>query len=271
VIAYDEDARIIAMLSASKENPLEVAEAVKNYKYNREDYKRCMELLKNCGENSNAEVAAAEFAMIYMSRDGMAGEYQRLKPCLDKKEDVRSVKEKWQEERESKKMHEQISCKAIRLHYALQNIELICDNFLKHMEHWEDVHTFNYLDVPYLYCKRGFKGKRKNTGYRVDWSNDDHEIFLNRIMELYYAGRLKGKLMICSNFEMDENGGLIGLEDDLYNKKLLETGAFRLVVTERKHACEGNDKRRAKAEVVWINYTDILGCWENYQYYDKIM
>jgi len=82
-------------------------------------------------------------------------------------------------------------------------------------------------------------------------------------------------LMICTNYEIDDMTGNIIVEpDDLYINLLKQD--FRMVVTERKESSEiirknssqDKKKRKIKAEVVYINYKNIRGSWDNFEYYD---
>lgn len=224
-----------------------------------------------------ADAAAAELAMLYMSRNGMAGAYQPFMKEPKGEEDMERGKADrgLEEARESARMHRKIGDVIMNLHSRLSDVELVCGDFMDdaYIGNWEDEGTFNYLDVPYPYRKRGVKGKRKGTGYQMDWADSEHGRFLDRVERMYREGRLRGKLMICSNFEVDGDGGLKGLRDDMYNQRLMELG-FRLVVTELIYSCEahlegdGSRRKTRKAEVVWINYKDIIGSWGELEHYD---
>lgn len=285
-VAIDKDPRIIAMHLGSKEYPGEVIDAVGKIQYSREGYAGCMECFERYAKGYKekhgdmekgmvVDAAAAEAAMLYMSRNGMAGIYQPFmkKERMDRMGDA---EKRFEVAKESVKMHRKIARIVHNVHYRLRDVELFCGDFMDeaYIGYWEDGGTFSYLDVPYMYSKRNVRNKKKDTGYRCDWEDAEHERFLGTIEKMHGEGRLKGKLMICSNFELDGNGKLKGLQDDVYNRRLLEMG-FRLVVTEWTHSCEthvGKDgvrEKTPKAEVVWINYKDIKGIWgETIKYYD---
>ena len=84
--------------------------------------------------------------------------------------------------------------------------------------------------------------------------------------------------MVCSNFEIDEQGNLIGVADDPYTR-LMQNG-FRMVIVQKKystvatheiHSIGGGkvrQKKKPKVEVVYINYHNIIGNWGLYKYID---
>ena len=62
--------------------------------------------------------------------------------------------------------------------------------------------------------------------------------------------------MVCSNFEVGENGEVKGLADDPYTR-LLQHG-YKMVVVQKKYAVQErpvSQTKRGKVEVVYINYT----------------
>lgn len=105
-----------------------------------------------------------------------------------------------------------------------------------------------------------------------DWNDDMQTKFLDFVEDMQLK-KNHSRIMICSNFDLDENGMLKGLGEDQYNQRLWRIG-FRLVVLLKKVSSEirrnkaSNTPKKIKAEVVYINYKDILGRWEDVQFYD---
>ena len=107
----------------------------------------------------------------------------------------------------------------------------------------------------------------------MDWVLNDHEEFVEEIIRYHHENKLHAKLMICSNFEVDDNGLIIGVDDDPYIRLMKDAG-FRLVIVQEKFSSEiktreGGHKKK-KVEVVFINYQydNIVGSWDNFRYFD---
>ena len=124
--------------------------------------------------------------------------------------------------------------------------------------------------------KKKVKRERKlmRAVYLEDWTTEMHLEFISKIIALKDSGKLKASLMICSNFEVDDEGYLIGVADDPYTE-LMKIG-FRMVVTERKYTSAiSEDKedgivkaKKCKVEAVYTNYLDIVGNWDNFESFD---
>jgi site-specific DNA-adenine methylase len=167
----------------------------------------------------------------------------------------------------------------MEMHYEWKKIQLFNENCMDHMEEWVKDGAFFYLDPPYLPVKRGITYKQKesptNSGYMEDMSADDHETLIDKILKISSMG---AKCMVCSNFEIDETGELMGVADDPYTR-LMKNG-FRMVIVERRYSTEGShehisidgetikQKKKPKVEVVYINYHNIRGVWSFFEYMD---
>lgn len=165
----------------------------------------------------------------------------------------------------------------IEKNYKWKKIQLFNDDCMNHIEKWGANENFIFIDPPYLPNKRGLKERNDkkpvNRGYLEDMSADDHNILIDKIIKTSNAG---AKCMICSNFEIDDRGNLIGVADDPYTK-LLQHG-FRMVVvkkcystaiiTEKNIKSPVKQKKKPKVEVVYINYRNIVGSWGYYKYFD---
>ncbi len=140
---------------------------------------------------------------------------------------------------------------------------------MKYPQYWTGGRdTLVFADVPYEKKKRGTTDKRENAGYICDWTDKDQEKFIDFVIEAQRS-ETPSNIMICANIPLDEEGNLRDMESDYYNSRLLKEG-FRLVVVEKRYASVANnkDKKKPVAEVLYINYKDILGKWSEHEYYD---
>ncbi len=216
------------------------------------------------------EVARAKYTLLTLSRDSK-GETFKRQVVSDKYTDpIERIRLQYALDKRT----ENIYLKAPKIIYdcyegwkGLNIINGSCFNNLDFLCHKEN---FCFLDPPYLFSKRGiYDGRKTNTGYTTDVRDKEHIEFLHDLAEIIKSGKEVGKIMLCSNFEIDDNGNLLDLYDDYYNQILLPCG-FRMVVVKGTHSTQEdkNGKKKPKVEVVYINYADIRDYWHNYKYFD---
>lgn len=235
------------------------------------------EYLEGKTDYEQLEIATAELMILTFSFNAMRGTWRNIESYQKHKNEEKRKRALTTVNTLNNRFYEKNPIALLELNECWQKVMLINDSFMNHDHYWEEEGTFCYLDLPYELEKRGIKeqNRKKDAGYMKDMLQKDHESFISVVCRKAQEDRLKAFMMICTNYELDEiTNALIIKTDDLY-VNLLRYG-FRLVVTERRETSEiirnnsevDKKKRRKKAEVVYINYTDIVGCWDNYEYYD---
>ena len=217
------------------------------------------------------EVARAKYATLVLSRDSK-GENFCLGGISDNHKDpMVRMKKQYQLEKRIQNIYLKAPKRIYDCYEGWKGLNIIYGSFFDNLDFLYHKENFCFLDPPYLFSKRGiYDNRKKGTGYRTDFTDEEHEIMLNYIADRIKSGKEVGKLMLCSNFEIDENGNLLDLQNDLYNRILLPCG-FRMVVVNGTHSSQENKngKKKRKVEVVYINYDDISDDWFNYIYFDE--
>ncbi len=280
-IGFELDRSLYTLHSVIKSSQVfELTDRIKDVLRDEKYYRNCETLVRNYNERiesySDIDIALAELVMIYFSINN--GRTQRRNPYSYKKYTMGSSKRndsRVQIQQMESRFYYRVPADIYDIHVAWQEVEIYNDDFRNHYEElFTDEGTFLFIDPPYLLDKRGRKRESKaiKAGYDMDWELKDHEDFVGKLMEYSRGGSLRAKVMICSNFEIDDEDRLIGLEDDPYTVLIKEAG-FRMVVVQKRYTSEvkkqsGGHKKR-KVEVVYINYDNIIGSWENFQYFDR--
>lgn len=284
VVAYEKERGLYTLHEVIKDDVLlEELKGKINDVVNTKDYfQHSMDIIKayNSRENdfSKVDVALAELVAIRFSRNSARNSYRNPKSYEGRGYDVMTMTKKRRVlESICEKFYNQMPLELMEMNYKWKNIQLFNDDCMNHIEKWGSNENFIFIDPPYLPNKRGLKEKNDkkpvNRGYLEDMSADEHNIMIDKIIKTSNAG---AKYMICSNFEIDDRGNLIGVTDDPYTR-LLQHG-FRMVVvkkcystaiiTEKNIKSPVKQKKKPKVEVVYINYTNIIGTWELYKYID---
>lgn len=268
--AIELDKGVYQLNKCIRDEYSELLEYLEEMEYSEKEFDRALEIINDDKvQYEDLVTARAVYTSLVMSYNSMRTSYRKLDTLSDNAEKPRT----------SRQMIRRIQRNTINsiicLNKAWQGVEMINDSFFNHSNFWcEGKHTLCFADVPYQKCKRGMNDKTKNAGYRQDWNEDIQDEFLEFVIQMNECKDKASNIIICANIEVDENGNLVNLKNDKYNKVLLKKG-FRLVVILTKASseirssktCTGRKKKR-KAEVVYINYKNIIGNWNNYEYYD---
>lgn len=282
-VAIEKDPTIFEMHACIKHNPYLLIEEIRKLKNDEETFNRMKKIVDAClkGEEINeVKVAAATIFTICFSYNNMRSRYRHAKyGHLDFDNELRQKEESCMRAFESV-FYEKLPMIIADLHEAWQGVQILNDDFMKHLYFLEEEGTVCYLDPPYELHKRGIpKGqKRKNAGYLVDMEQQAHERMVEEIIRLHKENKLKASVMICTNYPVDSDENLIIEPDDLY-ATLLQYG-FRMVVVEVKGSSEvirkqtidttePKKQKKRKAEVLYINYRDICGNWDDFQFLDE--
>ena len=279
-VGIELDRGMFALHSQIKEDVYALIEKIKPMNNSQDTYlsnkRKLEEYVEGSEKYSRIEIAAAELFVLAFSYNSMRSRWRNADFYKKHTSDEERDKAKKTAEAFHNRFYEKIPITLLDLSLAWQELNLINGNFFDYTHYWDQEGTLCYLDLPYELKKRGIfnQNTKKNAGYMKDLTQNDHEKFISEVCSRAAAGRLHGWLMICTNYEIDETGKLIIEADDLYTE-LLKYG-FRMVVTEKKESSEiirknsrhDSKKRRKKAEVVFINYLNIRGSWDNYEWYD---
>ena len=253
-IAIEKDKSIYKLNKSIQCNPYKTVELLGKIVYSKEEYARAIQVVKdiNNGKDiSDDEVVKATYGSLIMSYNSMRSGYREV------------------DEKRKKKIFLSIPGLVFGLNKAWRGVEIINGDFMDYPQYWTAGRdTFVFADVPYEKKKRGTSDKCKNAGYICDWNGEDQKRFIEFVIEAQKS-ETPSNVMICANIPLDEEGNLRDMESDYYNSRLLKAG-FRLVVVEKRNASVANSKgkRRPVAEVVYINYKNILGKWSEIEYYD---
>jgi DNA adenine methylase len=289
VVAYELERGMYTLHEVIRDDAMvyKLIEKIKNVKNTRDYFEECHTIITSYNshkkEYDKVDVALAELACIRLSRNNARNSWRNIKSYEGRNYDHHTIAKKRTElDAIERKFYTQTPVELMEMYYQWQKIELFNENCMEYLENWVKEGTLFYLDPPYLPEKRGIKcennEKPVNKGYMEDMSVDDHEALIDKIIKISNMG---AKCMVCSSFELDEKGELIGVADDPYTR-LMQNG-FRMVIVEKRystvdthevHRIEAGKikkvkkKRTPKAEVVYINYTNITGAWSFYKYMD---
>ena len=286
VVAYELERSLYTLHEVIKDDHMveELIDKIKGVENSKEYFQQCLETVKAYNAETKkfgmVDVALAELVIIRFSRDNARNSWRNPESYKGRNYDEWTMTKKRVElEAQIKKFYHQMPAEIMDMHQKWKQITLINDNCMNHMEQWASSENFFFIDPPYLPWKRGLKekGNKKpvDKGYMEDMSVDQHEELIDKIISISKAG---AKCMVCSNFEIDEKGELIGVADDPYTR-LMQNG-FRMVVVKKKystvathevHSIEGGkvrQRKKPKVEVVYINYRNIIGNWNFYKYID---
>ena len=278
-VGIELDRGVFALHSQIKEDVYALIAQIKTMRNSEELYldnkRKLEEYVEGSEEYSRLEIAATELMVLAFSINSMRAQWRNKdfykKHTLEEKRD----RAKKTAEAFDNRFYEKIPIILLDLSEAWKELKLINGSFFDYTHYWEQEGTVCYLDLPYELKKRGIKqNRKKGAGYMKDMTQDEHEKFISEVCRRVKGGNLRGKLMICTNYEIDDTGKLVIEPDDLYSE-LLKYG-FRMVVTQRKESSEiirknsrhDSKRRRKKAEVLFVNYENIRGSWDNFEWYD---
>ncbi len=274
-IGIELDRGIYILHKVIKEQYEELLDKMITCNYNEEFYFECRrktrEFNHGKGEYSEVEIALAELVILFFSYNGMRGNTPRRFDSYKKHQGA----EKKKNEMKLKNVYDRFFMRApgniVSIHSKWQRLHLIYGSFMDYKEFWENPKAWIFIDPPYELSKRGIEEHRIKDGvylgYDCDMCLEEHDKFINALYHYYRENRLQAKMMICTNYELDESGKMHIPANDRYSK-LLDIGFVRMTIQNK--ACsntyysteekgEGTKKRRhRKIEVVYINYRTIL-------------
>lgn len=276
-IAFELDKGVYILHKVIKEQYEVLIDKMIQMQYSEKIYKSSRKIIDDVNSGSEQypeiEVAIAELVLLYFSHNSMRGNTPRR---LDSYKKYESQSDKVKHKHALEAMVNRFYLKApgtiVGLHEKWQRLQLLQDDFMNHMDLWENPEAWIFIDPPYELSKRGIdEASLKNTnrrfGYDVDMSLQAHERLISEIAYKYENYRLVANIMICTSYEVDAKGNIIIPDDDRYNQ-LLKYG-FRLVEIKRRVASNYYEstenvekgttkkKRRKKVEVVYVNYETI--------------
>ena len=276
------DFGVYNLIQQIKKDPYGVCDKIMEIEYTKDFFDKAQETIERMERKEQIdplELAQAQYAVLYLSFNNQGFSYRSLE-SYKKYEGEKALKKKIESERVRKNLYKNAPQIIHGCSRAWRYLNVINGDCMNYPEYWmEGKETIVFADVPYGFEKRGVKEGQKLTGYRVDWNSAIQEKFMKFVTQPLPAGKNWSSIIICSNFERGENGELIArneagqqidMSEDLYNKNLLKAG-YRLVVVEKKSSSaiiEEGKKRKQKVEVVYINYGDIMGNWDDFEYYD---
>ena len=276
-IAFELDKGVYILHKMIKEQWEALVEMIIHFQFSEKIYRESRKIIDevNLGSEQYAEldVAMAELVLLYFSHNSMRGNTPRRLDSYEKyKDKVEKAKRKHALEAMVNRFYLKAPGYIVGLHEKWQRLELLQDDFMNHMDLWENPEAWIFIDPPYELSKRGIDessigNNKRKFGYDVDMSLQQHEQFISELAYKYENNRLIANIMICTSYEIDDKGKLIIPGNDRY-RQLLKYG-FRLVEIKRRTASnyhestENVDKgkakkeRRKKMEVVYINYETI--------------
>ena len=286
IVAYELERSLYTLHEVIRDDTLveELISKITKVKNTKENFDKSLEIVKaynsHVMEFEKVDVALAELISIRFSRDNARNFWRNPESYKGRNYDTWTMAKKRAElEAQVQKFYYQMPVEIMDMHYKWKKISLYNANCMEYMEQWGSDENFLFVDPPYLPSKRGVKMKDDkrpvNRGYMEDMSVNEHEVLIDKIINVSKAG---AKCMVCSNFEIDEQGNLIGVADDPYTR-LMQNG-FRMVIVQKKystvatheiHSIDGGkvrQKKKPKVEVVYINYQNIIGTWGLYKYMD---
>lgn len=271
-IAMEIDPGVCALHRVIKNKPFELIDGISTIKYSPELFWDCRNVitLYNAGKISmyDVDVAKAEMILLYFSHNAM-----RMRPRnLESYKKHTDKDMRYRCESALLTTADRIFLKAptdiMRLNEKWQDIEILNTDFMDHTYYWNDERAWIYIDPPYELSKRGIKENTKvvngKYGYDFDFSRQQHEMLISRVIDKSTDNSLKAAMMIATNYEVDNEGAIIVPGNDRYSK-LLNYG-FTMISMKKKGASysytsfDNNEpgvaekKRRKKMEVLYINY-----------------
>ena len=280
-VGIELDKGMYTLHSQIRDDVCSLINIMKNIENTEKEYLKYKSILEKYVDNlqdyESLDIAVAELMVLSFSINSMRGNWRDTEAYRKHTQEEKRHKAKKTMEGFESRFYEKIPIVLFDLNDCWQDLELINGNFMDYTHFWEEKGTLCYLDLPYELKKRGITNqeRKKNAGYMQDMTQLEHEQFISEVCRKAKDDNLYADLMICTNYEVDEiTDKLIVEPDDLYIN-LLKYG-FRMVVIERKESSEiirknskqDTKKRRLKAEVIFINYKDIIGSWDNFEYYD---
>lgn len=253
-IAIEKDRSIYLLNKAIQENPYETIRALEDMVYSKDEYEKARQIADKVNAGTimaDNEVIKAVYGTLVMSFNAMRSGYRDA------------------DDNKKKRILDSVPDIVLKLNKAWKGVKIINGDFMDYPQYWTGGRdTFMFADVPYEKKKRGISETRKNAGYICDWSKDEQKKFMDFVIKAQKSGN-PSNMMICANFSLDKDGKPENMQEDYYNDNLLKEG-FRLVVVEKRTSSvsDKNGKKKPKCEVVYINYTNILGNWSDYEYYD---
>lgn len=296
VIAFELDRSMYDLHMMAVKYPEKLINAIQQKQYTQETFeasvKRCKDAINNkiCNstEDEQLENATAAYCSIYLSFNSMRSSYRSLETYKNETDTQKRKEKKRAQKRIAVAFKKKIASTIWSEHASLKNVDIRNESFMDAPELFECPDNLIYLDVPYPLDQRDSSESTENTdarkttkknrqdklaedgkaGYLKDWTNKDHDKFLNLVRKAVATGH-PAKMIICANFTVDEDGNLKNLAGNTYNKYLLPLG-FRLVVVTNTTASVSskNNAKVPKVEVVWINYKNIVGSWDDLTYFD---
>lgn len=277
-IGIEKDPSMMAFHKAVKNHPMGLMKQLEKIEYTRDFYDKCMDIIqryRNGEAIDELKVATATYATVFMNRNGMrCKSFRSLTPNSKYlSEPEKYIKKQRELDAIKWKLYDRIPFIVHDMNLVLKDMALITDSAMNHTDLWERKDWLCVCDVPYLFSKRGIADKRKTAGYLDEWQDEDHQRFIDAIVEKQKKGAFHCKMWICSNFEIVQ--GTIPREElkkDPYVRALLPLG-WRMVVVQKKFSSSIisdkllERKKKIKVEVIFMNYTDIVGSWEDYCYY----
>ena len=277
--AFELDKGMYTLNRCIQKRPYELIDLLKKTPYSRDVFESSKELLENyikgISDYDELDVARAEYMALVLSYNSMRISYRSLDGY--KKYDDKDMQRKCRMELERlrKNIYRDMPAIIIGNSYAWENLNILCDDFMNHIEVFtEGKDTLVLIDPPYLLSKRGMgNGKRNSSGYMIDWNEQEQRRFINFIKKIEKEPS-HSRIMICNSFSINPQGeiDMEEMKNDPYNKEFLKAG-FRLVEVQRKASSEiknwkSDSPKKIKTEVVYVNYEDIIGEWSRYRYYD---
>lgn len=278
IIGFEKEPALFQLHMVVKNRVNELIDRIPSVENTEKYFLHCQELVKEYNSNPSGnydqvEIALAVLVTIRLSHNLTRSNYRGR---FYEKYPINTIKYS-QKKREYNaiiaKFYIQQPVELMNMSRQLKNIELHNEDFVDKLEELATPKSFIFIDPPYLPEKRGRSTKKPadklvNAGYMCEMSRDDHMKIISKLIELKDRGAY---FMVCSNFEVGENGEIIGLAEDPYTR-LLRHG-YKMVVVQKKYAVQErpvSQTKREKVEVVYINYTPRVSpmYYEIYDYQD---
>lgn len=274
-IAIELDKSLVTMHQEIKNNSDKVIQKMLECSFSDELYLYCRRITREFNSEKASydriEIAFAELVLLYFSYNSMRGNVARRFDSYTKYDNEKKYNEaKYHLERVKNRFWLKAPSDVIDLSNKWQRLDIVNDSFINHTDLWENEKCWIYIDTPYELHKRGIIEEKVhnsgNLGYDVDMSTEEHELFVSRIIQYVTEEKLHAKMMICTNYELDEKGQIIVPKNDRY-ARLLEYGFTRKLIEYKAcsntYICTENSeggakrKRHRKIEAVYINYKTI--------------
>ena len=262
-VAIEYDKGMCTLNNCIKENVYELIDRLLDKEYSEETFDNAIKVLDEFDKGADydeIEVAVAAYISIIES-------FNSMRDCF------RNFKDQESYDKFVDRLRRNIITDLIPLHRAWDGLEIINGSLFDYPELWlKGINGLVFCDPPYPQEDRGVDTEKKSAGYRQDWKLDTQLQFLNFVVDMN-KNKKACNIMICSIADLDEKGQLMNIQNKPYCKMLLSNG-FRMVVVEKKHTSEiknensKSKKKKKKAEIVFLNYDNIIGNWRDFEYYD---